>query len=62
MTSGIEADPKKTSTIINAAATQNVSEIRYLLGMAQDVSRFIPGYSDVTAALRGLTHKDVPWE
>ena len=30
--------------------------------MAQYVSRFIPGYSDVTTALRGLTHKDVPWE
>ena len=60
--SGIEADPKKTSAIVNAAAPQNASEVRSLLGMAQDVSRFIPGYSDVTTSLRGLTSKDVPWE
>ena len=55
------ADPNKTSAIVNAAAPQNASEVRSLLGMAQYVSRFIPAYAEITAELRELTHKDVPW-
>ena len=58
---GIAADPNKTSAIVNAAAPQNASEVRSLLGMAQYVSRFIPAYAEITAELRELTHKDVPW-
>jgi transposase InsO family protein len=58
---GIRPDPKKISGIVNASAPQNASEVRSLLGMAQYVSRFIPNYSDVTSALRELTHKDAPW-
>lgn len=59
---GIKADPKKIDAIKNAPPPQNISEVKSLLGMAQYVSRFIPGYASLTAPLRSLTKQNNPWK
>ena len=41
---------------------QSASEVKSLLGMAQYVSRFIPGYAKITAPLRNLTKQGVEWK
>ena len=41
---GIKADPKKIDAIKNAPPPQNISEVKSLLGVAQYVFRFIPGF------------------
>ena len=41
---------------------QSASKVKSLLGMAQYISRFIPGYAKITAPLRNLTKQGVEWE
>ena len=59
---GIRPDPKKVDTIKNATPPQNVSEVKSFLGMTQYVSRFIPGYANITAPLRSLTKQSTTWK
>ena len=55
-------DHKKVEAIQNATAPRNPSEAKSLLGMAQYLARYIPGYADITAPLRALTKEDVTWK
>ena len=59
---GLRPDHKKVEAIQNATAPRNPSEVKSLLGMAQYLSRYIPGYADITAPLRALTKEDVTWK
>ena len=59
---GQRPDHKKVEAIQNATAPRNPSEVKSLLGMAQYLPRYIPGYADITAPLRALTKEDVTWK
>ena len=58
---GIQADPTKITAIKETQPPTNTGEVPSHLGMAQYVSRFHPQYATITAPLRMLTPKDVPW-
>ena len=59
---GIKPDRKKIHVIKAMNPPQFTSEVKSLLGMAQYVSRFIPGYAKITAPLRNLTKQGVEWK
>ena len=58
---GVAPDPKKVEAIKNAPAPTTSSGVRSFLGMATYCAKFIPKFSDVSAPLRELTKKDVPF-
>ena len=60
--SGLKPNPKKVETIHKARPPQNLSEVKFLLGMAQYVSRFISNYTTITTPLPLLTRQDTPWK
>ena len=59
---GLRPDHKKVEAIQNATPPRSSSEVKSLLGMAQYLSRYIPGYADITAPLRALTKDDATWK
>jgi transposase InsO family protein len=59
---GLRPDQRKVEAIQLATPPRNPSEVKSLLGMAQYLSRYIPGYANITAPLRALTKEDVPWQ
>ena len=58
---GVSPSASKVDALRNMDRPKNASEVRYLLGMAQYSSQFIPGYAAMTTSLRMLTHNDTPW-
>ena len=58
---GVMPDPKKVEAIRDFPTPQNASEVRSLLGMATYCSRFICDFATVSAPLRELTRKKVPF-
>ena len=50
----LHPDHKKVEAIQNATAPRGLSEVKSLLGMAQYLARYIPGYADITAPLRAI--------
>ena len=58
---GLRPDQRKVEAIQLATPPRNPSEVKSLLGMAQYLSRYIPGYANITAPLCALTKEDVPW-
>ena len=59
---GLRPDHKKVEAIQNATPPRSSSEVKSLLGMAQYLSRYVPGYADITAPLRALTKDDATWK
>ena len=59
---GISPSAEKIKAIKQLASPKNVNEIRSFLGMTNFLSRFIVGYSEISAPLRHLTKKDIPWK
>ena len=57
---GIQVEPDKIRTIVNLTRTQNVSELRRLLGMANHVGKFAKNVAETTKPLRDLK-KDMAW-
>ena len=53
----IKADPKKIHVIKAMNPPQSASEVKSLLGMAQYVSRFIPGYAKITNSSTTKPHQ-----
>ncbi|KAL1268613.1 hypothetical protein QQF64_033976 [Cirrhinus molitorella] len=60
--SGISADPKKVTAILQASEPKDPGEIRSLLGMANYCSQFIQDFSTISAPLRELTKKGTSWQ
>ena len=60
--SGLRPNRVKVEAIQKARPSQDPSEVKSLLGMAQYVSRFIPNYATITTPLRLLTRQDTPWK
>ena len=58
---GLKVDSSKVRAVVSMATPHNVAAVRRLMGMANYVSRFLPGLSDVMEPLRRLTRNDVEW-
>ena len=58
---GVVPDPKKVKAIIEMPAPTDVTGLQRLLGMVNYLSKYIPNYSELTAPLRTLLHKDTEW-
>ena len=58
---GVYADPTKISAIIDMPVPKNKVELQRFLGMCNYLSKFIPDLANVTAPLRCLLEKDIPW-
>ena len=58
---GLQVDPAKVSADVNMPTPDSVAAIRRLMGMANYVSRFLPGLSDMMESLRKLTCHNTEW-
>ena len=58
---GLQVDPSKVSAVVNMPTPDSVAAIRRLMGMANYVSRFIPGLSGIMEPLRKLTCQNTGW-
>ena len=66
---GVYADPRKVSAIIDMPVPafidmpvpKNKVELQIFLGMCNYLGKFIPDLANVTAPLRCLLEKDIPW-
>ncbi|KAK7907206.1 hypothetical protein WMY93_015818 [Mugilogobius chulae] len=58
---GLKADPSKTKAISDMPVPTDVPALQRFLGMVNYLGKFIPNYSEITAPLRQLTHKDTEW-
>ena len=57
---GISADPAKTSAIKNMRPPNNVTKLRRFMVMANQLGKFSPNLSEISAPLRRpLSHKHV---
>ena len=59
--SGIESDPEKTAAITKFQKPASVSEVRRFLGMANQLSKFVPHLASMTKPLRDLLTKKNSW-
>ena len=59
---GIQPDPKRVTDLLNAPRSQNVREVRSLLGMANYSSKYIENFATITTPLRELTKKNAKFE
>ncbi|KAL2080104.1 hypothetical protein ACEWY4_023897 [Coilia grayii] len=58
---GIKPDPTKTAAVRLMTPPEDKHGIQRFLGMTNYLSKFIPGYSEITAALRQLLLQDAEW-
>ncbi|KAJ8332978.1 hypothetical protein SKAU_G00418740 [Synaphobranchus kaupii] len=58
---GLKPDPSKTKAINEMPVPENVTALQRFLGMVNYMARFIPNFSEMSAPLRQLTHKDSEW-
>ena len=59
--SGIQIDPEKVKAIRNLPQPRNVSDLRRLLGMTNQVNKFTENNAEMTKPLRDLLKKDIAW-
>ena len=57
----IRVDPFKTGVITKMSIPQSLAELQRLLGMVNYLGKFIPNLAEITAPLRALCKKDVPF-
>ena len=58
---GISPDPEKTSAIAGFPTPTSVTEVRRFLGMVNQLAKFIPNISELSAPLRLLLGKNNSW-
>ena len=58
---GVSADPQKVQAIIDLPQPQDVSEMRCVLGMVNQLGKFIPDLATVTDPLRALLKDKAAW-
>ena len=58
---GIQADPEKISAIVKMKSPSNITELRRLLGMANQLGKFSPNMAKITQPLRSLLNKNCSW-
>lgn len=55
---GISADAEKVNAVCHLAEPTDVTEMRSLLGLANNLTKFLPGLSQLTKTLHDLLHID----
>jgi hypothetical protein len=58
---GVRPDPNKVSAIVQFATPSNVSDISYLLGTVNQLSKFSPNLAEITQPMRELLVKENAW-
>ena len=58
---GVRADPQKVQAIIDLPQPQDVSEMRRVFGMVNQLGKFIPDLTTVTDPLRALLKDKAAW-
>jgi len=58
---GIRADPNKVKAISDMGSPTDAQELHRLQGMVTYLSKFVPHLADLTAPLRQLMRKGMPW-
>ena len=58
---GIQADPEKISAIVRMKSPSNITELRRLLGMVNQLGKFSPNIAKITEPLRSLLNKNCSW-
>ena len=59
--SGISSDPDKVTAIMQMRRPTTVSRVRQFLGMANQLSKFVPNVAELTKPLRDLLSKRHHW-
>ena len=59
--SGISSDPDMVAAIVEMKQPTSVSEVHRFLGMANQLSKFVPNLADMTKPLRDLLSKRNDW-
>ena len=58
---GVAADPAKVSAIVNYPSPTSKTELRRVNGMLNQLSKFIPNLTSLTAPMRELLKKSRDW-
>ena len=58
---GLKPDPSKIDAIIHMPTPENRQSLQRFLGMVKYLTQLVPNESSITAPLRTLLKKDVPW-
>ena len=58
---GIRADPDKTVALVNTEASNNISELRRFMGMANQMGKFSPRLAELSQPLRELLSTKRQW-
>ena len=58
---GVKINPKKLSAIIEMKAPFNVTEVRCLLAVINQLAKFSPRLPEFSALIRKLLHKNTSW-
>ena len=58
---GVQADPAKTSAILQMDAPTNLSDLRRFLGVANQLGKFSPRLAEITQPLRELLSSKKTW-
>jgi hypothetical protein len=58
---GVKPDPQKIAAIVDMAAPTNITEVRCLLGMINQLAKFSPRLAELTEPIRVLLHKNRAW-
>jgi len=56
---GVKPDPRKVDAILKMERPKDVAAVRRLVGLVNDMSKFLKKLSELCKPLRRLTHKDV---
>ena len=59
--SGVQPDPEKVAAIVDMPTPGNVGDIRRFLGVANQMSKFVPNLAEKSQPLRELLVKDNQW-
>ena len=58
---GVSPDPSKVKAITEMPPPEDIKGLQRLLGMTNYLAKFINNYSELTATIRTLLHKDTEW-
>jgi hypothetical protein len=58
---GVHADPDKVRALTDMKPPSNVTEVRSLLGLANQLAKFVPHLADTVEPIRRLLTKDAEW-
>ena len=58
---GIEPDTQKIAAIIDMAPSTNVAEVRFFLGLMNQLAKFSPRLPELSAPIRELLRKNRTW-